>query len=89
MATAVDVAQWMLAELRESGFLRQQDAVYDIERNFGKEFVYENDRGNMAIERDVLDEFKTLTGNSVVWERGERIWRFREEYDDKDKRQQE
>ncbi len=78
MATAADVAKWMLETLTRQRELDQEDAAYEIERRFGKRFIYENDNGNPAISREVLKEFRTLTEGTVVWIRGERRWRFRE-----------
>ena len=79
--SAEQVAQWMVEELHRVKFLYQQEAVFAIETKFGAKFFYINDAGNPAIDRKVLASFKRLTGNSVVWERGERVWRLREAYD--------
>ena len=87
MSEVRDVAQWMLQRLHENGELYQDEAVDEIERNFGSAFVYENENGNPAIDRGVLREFRRLTGESVVWERGEQLWR-RRSTDDEDGRQQ-
>ena len=72
----------MLEELSKVQYLYQQDAVYAIESKFGPAFIYINDAGNPAIDRKVLAAFKKLTGESVIWERGERLWRKREQYDE-------
>jgi len=71
----------MLDELHRVKFLYQQDAVFAIETKFGKEFSYVNNAGNPAIDKKVLAAFKKITGDSVVWERGERMWRMRASYD--------
>lgn len=76
----------MVQEVERDGLLYQSDAAYNINEKFGEEFVYTNDNGNLGISRDVLVAFRKLTETSVVWERGERLWRKREDYDDKDKR---
>ena len=75
--TVKDVAVWMLEKINLQKELYQEDVVYEIERKFGKEFVYENESGNLAISRKVLNEFKKLTFETVIWERGERFWRMR------------
>jgi hypothetical protein len=61
MPTARDVAEWMLQEVifRE---LDQDYAAHNIQRIFGGEFVYENANGNWAINRNVLKEFRKITG---------------------------
>lgn len=71
----------MVAELKKERFLHQHVAAYEIHQRFGEEFVKYNQQGNMAIEKAVLDKFKKLTGNLVVWDRSERLWRYREEHD--------
>lgn len=87
MTTSKDVAQWMLEELKREKYLYQNSMVSDIESKFGEEFTYVNENGNPAIDRRVLREFRKLTEDIVVWERGERLWRFREDYDEPGKRQ--
>ena len=83
MATAKEVAEWMLEEMQRFGVngLDQQHAAHHIQHRFGAEFVYLNKNGNWAIEKQVLAEFRKLTGDSVVWDRGYRIWRPRQQYD--------
>lgn len=87
--THLQVAEWMVEELNRVKFLYQEDAVWKIFRMFGKEYTYENDNGNLAIDKKVLKEFRKLTEDYVVWERGEKMWRARAAYDPKGKRQSE
>jgi hypothetical protein len=69
----------MLSELeKQDGVLYQSDAASRIADLFGEDFVYENDDGNTCIDRAVLNAFRNLTGDSVVWSRGDRLWRQRE-----------
>ena len=82
MATAVEVAQWMIAELRTEQALYQEQAVHDIAARFGDHFTYLNAAGNLAIAKDVLAEFRRMTGEAVVWSRSDRSWRLREEHDE-------
>lgn len=77
----------MAEELRRVRYLYQETVVYDIQSRFGDEFVYINENGNLAISREILQEFRKLTEDTVVWERGERYWRFRESYDSPGRRQ--
>lgn len=86
--TAADVAIWMLDALKkEDGLLYQHHVAYDIEEKFGEDFVYYNNNGNIAISKAVLSAFNKLTGDSVVWERGQRLWRYREDYDEPGRQQ--
>ena len=78
-----DVAAWMLKELQQEGELYQQSAADDIIEKFGDEFIYYSERsGNAAISKDVLKEFNAISGDDVVWERRQKLWRFREDGDE-------
>jgi hypothetical protein len=48
--TANDVASWMLEELNRVNYLYQEQAVWKIQEQFGKQFVYQNSNGNLAID---------------------------------------
>jgi hypothetical protein len=85
--TPADVARWMLAQVEAEDSLYQDDAAAEIERRFGSAFIYENDNGNPAISRAVLSAFRKISEN-VVWERSERMWRKREEYDSPGRQQE-
>jgi len=89
MITPKDIAEWMLEELKREEYLYQEVVVYEIASKFGEEFTYINENGNLAIDRQVLREFRNLTENIVVWVRGDRFWRFREDFDNPEKRQAE
>jgi hypothetical protein len=79
--TPTDVAIWMLSELKRDGTLYQEVAASEIEKRFGQAFTPINENGNYSIRRDVLAAFRKLTDNTVIWERGERMWRKRQGYD--------
>jgi hypothetical protein len=40
-----------------------------------------NAQGNQVIDRTLLKAFKDATETTVVWDKSEKAWRFREEYD--------
>ena len=69
--TPQDVAQWMFDEVMRTGVLDHQTAVHRIQTTFGREFIYENENGNPAIDPDVLTEFKKL-GEPIVWSKSSR-----------------
>jgi hypothetical protein len=76
--TAKQIAEWMSEQFKQDCYLYQETVVYEIAEKFGEEFTYDNQNGNLAIRKDVLSVFRTLTEGSVIWERGERRWRKRE-----------
>ncbi len=82
-----EVAAWMLQEVQTHGTLHQDHAASEIEQKFGAVFTPENDNGNLAIHRDVLKAFREISGKDIVWERGERLWRKRESFDDPGRQQ--
>lgn len=75
MTTAIEVAEWMLEQFNNSQWLYQETIVYKIRAQFGQEFVYMNQNGNLAINKDVLKHFRKLTEGHAIWERGQRAWR--------------
>lgn len=85
--TPETVARWMLAQVKAEGSLYQEEAVAEIEELFGDAFTYENDNGNPAISRAVLKAFRVVSADDIVWERGERMWRTREPFDEPGRQQ--
>lgn len=75
MTTAKEVAEWMFSQFDKSNYLYQDDTAFNIEKNFGNDFVYDNENGNRAIAKSVLKEFRKITEGKVVWERSEKAWR--------------
>lgn len=76
-----DVAVWMFTEVKQKKQLDQDIAVHQIQQKFGKEFVYQNENGNMSIGKKVLDSFRKITGDEVIWDRGYKQWRLRRKTD--------
>jgi hypothetical protein len=80
MASTEDVAVWMLEEIKTNDYLEQSGAACTIHDEFGDDFVYTNDNGNLAIAKKVLTAFNKLSGDDVVWLRGEKAWAPRQDY---------
>jgi uncharacterized protein DUF6953 len=59
-------------EVNSRGRLYQEHAAVHIGVMFGDEFLYQNENGNWVLAPRVLAAFRRLTGDSVVWDRGER-----------------
>lgn len=76
-----EVAEWMLEQMGDSHWLYQEIIVRKIKEKWGDEFTYRNQNGNPAISRAVLAEFRKLTADTLVWERGERAWRRRKPHE--------
>lgn len=77
-ATAQDVAQWMLSEVRRRRRLHQSWAAAMIASEFGQEFIYRNKNRHLAIDGRVLAAFRKLYGETVVWHRGPKYWELKQ-----------
>jgi hypothetical protein len=86
-ASAEAAAAWMLSVVQRDGVLHQHEAVAGILDNFSPDLVHENDLGNQAISSLVLRAFRNMSEATVVWERGDRLWRLRERHDLKGRQQ--
>ena len=85
MATAQEVAKWMVEQMADGNYMYQQSIVYQIREKFGEEFTFYNQNGNAGIRKDVLAAFKNLTPD-VVWSRSNQYWRKRTDHDTLGKR---
>jgi hypothetical protein len=79
--TTSDVAAWMLSTIEDQGELSQNNAYYQINKQFGTGFTTVTNSGSPSIKGNVLTAFKKLSEDTVIWERGEKKWRKREFYD--------
>ena len=75
-----EAAEWMLRELKQNQCLDQETVAFELVK-LDDGLTYYNDAGNLAIDKQVLKAFKKLLPDDVVWSRGERHWRYREDYD--------
>lgn len=72
--SAVKIAKWMTQQFK-GNYLYQEDVAWQLHTNLKGQATYTNDNGNIAINKDILREFRKLTDGQVVWERGEKAWR--------------
>lgn len=76
--TALEVAEWMVQQIEQRGWLYQSQAVQEIRRQFGEQFLYPNRNGNPAIDKQVMKLFNERTKENVVWVAHRRgLWRNR------------
>ncbi|MGF1619476.1 MAG: hypothetical protein ACFCUR_02540 [Rhodomicrobiaceae bacterium] len=76
-----DVAKWMIEQIEDKKPLYQDNAAWEIKKKFGANFVYANENGNPAIARPVLEKFRNISGDEIVWSRGDFCWRLRRKRD--------
>ena len=51
--TAQDVAEWMVAEIKFTGTLRQEVAIEYVRTHYGEHFVFVNENGNASLSKEV------------------------------------
>ncbi|RUS42825.1 hypothetical protein [Cohnella sp. AR92] len=73
-ATAQQVAEWMVNEIRERGMLRQEEAIVYVKANFGEQFVFVNEAGNLSLEKEVKKAFRKLHRGRIAWDRDGFFW---------------
>ena len=76
-----------MAEVLRGDLVYQDDIASDIERVFGEEFVSSNPNGHWSIRHDILQEFRRMSEDSVVWLEHDAAWRKREPGDKPGRRQ--
>lgn len=73
----MQIAEWMLEQYKLYQRLPQTAAVRGIRITFGDEHCYKNKQRNWAINKGILEAFKNLTPDDVVWSRSAQGWRAR------------
>ncbi|WP_336432851.1 hypothetical protein [Providencia sp. PROV195] len=77
MMTANEIALWMQSQLEREECLYQEDVVDFLVKNAQESFLKENADGNLVLTPLVLNAFRKLNANTVVWVRPDLYWRFR------------
>ncbi|MCL6352205.1 DUF6953 family protein [Pectobacterium polaris] len=75
--TAQNIALWMHEQLEKDTCLYQDDVVDYLVKSGEESLLIENSEGNQVLGRPILDAFKKLTPDNVVWVRSGFYWRFR------------
>ena len=74
---AVTASEWMKVQLDKDGCLYQDDVVDYLVKSDANSLLRENSDGNLVLERNILNAFKKLTPDNVVWVKPDKYWRFR------------
>ena len=82
MSTPSVVVEWMLSRLQKEGCIYQDDVVDYLEKKKFSDLTRTNADGNTVIGSEILKAFGDATGDSVVWVKPDRYWRFRVREDD-------
>lgn len=71
------VALWMHSQLEEEGCIYQDDVVDYLVKSKHEHFLRENADGNLVLSTNLLNEFKKLNHDTVVWVSSDKYWLFR------------
>ncbi|SDR75990.1 hypothetical protein SAMN05216198_0325 [Halopseudomonas litoralis] len=72
-----EASTWMRSQLDEDSCLYQDDVVDYLVKEGAEALLRENSDGNLVLERKLLNEFRKLTQDEVVWVKPDKYWRFR------------
>ena len=67
----------MIDKLQNDSCLYQDDVVDYIVRSGNESFLRENADGNLVLDRPLLNSFKKLSNDNVVWVQSDFYWRYR------------
>lgn len=67
----------MLRLLEKDTCLYQEDVVDYLVKNNANDMLKENADGNVVLNNNVLNAFKKVTEDNVVWVRSGFYWRYR------------
>lgn len=81
-----EIALFMMDKLKKESVLYQNEIAFILHEKYSELATYININGNLAINKDILVEFKKISKRMVVWDKSEKCWRIRKSYDPINKR---
>lgn len=77
MSDAAAAAKWMQAQIDRDGCLYQDDVVDRLVRIGQEDLLRENADGNLVVGAALLNAFRKLNAETVVWVKPDFYWRTR------------
>jgi hypothetical protein len=77
MSDKLSAARWMQSEIDRCGCLYQDDVVDYLVKSGQEDLLRENADGNLAVAKPLLDAFRKLNEQTVVWVKSDFYWRLR------------
>jgi hypothetical protein len=74
---AIAAAKWMQVQIDREGCLYQDDVVDYLVKSGDEDLLRENADGNLVLGKALLDAFRKLNGETVVWVKSGFYWRTR------------
>nr|WP_041613783.1 hypothetical protein [Paenibacillus sp. JDR-2] len=64
----------MVNEIKFRGMLRQEEAIEHVKQQFGEQYIFVNENGNVSLEKEVKKAFRKLHKGRVAWDRDGFFW---------------
>ena len=77
MSSTESAAQWMHAQIEQFGCLYQDDVVDHLVKAGQESLLRENADGNPVVGTALLNAFRKLNAETVVWVKSDFYWRTR------------
>lgn len=55
-----EIAQWMVAQIREVGTLKQEDAIAYVRSEYGEQYVFISEHGHVSLEKEIKKHFASF-----------------------------
>lgn len=60
-----EIAEYLVQAILEEGTVYQETIVYELQGEFGDEWVYHNENGNLAISTAVTAQFRKIKPDNI------------------------
>ncbi|MEW4371070.1 DUF6953 family protein [Paenibacillus kandeliae] len=71
---AQEIASWMIEHIRDRGMLRQEEAIDYVREQYGEQFLFTSDSGNISLDKEIKKAFRKQHGGRVAWDRDGFFW---------------
>lgn len=68
-------ARWLVDQIKQEGWIKQEEAVRHIAEHFGEELVSSTQSGH-SLDKKLLRAFRQLKGNAIRWNPGHHAWQY-------------
>ncbi|MGG1618066.1 DUF6953 family protein [Paenibacillus sp. NRS-1782] len=72
--TEQQIAAWMVAQIREVGTLKQEDAIAYVRSEYGEQYVFISEHGHVSLEKEIKKAFRKLHSGKIAWDRDGFLW---------------
>ncbi|WP_046225952.1 DUF6953 family protein [Paenibacillus dauci] len=74
VTTEQQIAEWMVNQIREQGVLKQEDAIAHVRAQYGEQYLFTSESGNISLDKEIKKAFRKSHGGRVAWDRDGFFW---------------